>query len=79
MRARKTAMEAAVQKSTRAPCADCKRRAVGCHSACPDYSEYKKQVSAARCEIMNRNRADMINDRYKGDKCVRILRKEQRK
>lgn len=39
-----------------APCLDCKRRTVGCHSVCEDYSEFKteqKKVAEAKLEYIN--------------------------
>lgn len=64
MKARKTAIEMGLERSIKSPCAECKRRFVGCHSACTDYGSYKKRLSAARQEVTKRNSGALMMDRY---------------
>lgn len=78
MRSRKTAIEWGIERANDAPCFECKRRAVGCHSACVDYNGYKKQVSDARRDAVQRNIGLMAADWYKIEK-VRKNKKRERK
>lgn len=65
MRSRKTAIEMAAEAKNKAPCMECKRRAVGCHSACIDYGAFKKRLSNAQREMVERNKKDILEDGYK--------------
>lgn len=62
-----------------APCKDCKRRAVGCQSACTDYTEYKKQLAAARAEDFKAHGGDMIFHAYAARSRYRHLKEKRRK
>ena len=56
------------------PCYQCPRRAVNCHSRCPDYAQYRKlwdQISAARDAERRMDSADA----ERGDKIRRDVRK----
>lgn len=55
------------------PCYKCPRRAVNCHSRCPDYAQYRlcDQISAARDAERRMDSADA----ERGDKIRRDVRK----
>lgn len=79
MKARKTAIEIGLERSIKAPCAECKRRFVGCHSDCTDYGSYKKRLSIARQDQMQRNKGDIMIDLYKDDNRKKYRKKEKEK
>lgn len=74
MKSRKTCVEMAAENRTHAPCKECKRRAVGCHSDCVDYGEYKKRLKQTQQDLTARNRHDIMSDHYKKENRERIER-----
>lgn len=47
-------------KVNKAPCRNCDKRKVGCHSTCPDYISYDKQNQINRDERYKRLTKDLI-------------------
>lgn len=42
----------------RAPCKDCKKRAVGCHGTCEDYICFKKKAEEEQAAVRKENDPD---------------------
>lgn len=63
MTVKRVALDACAKKH-HAPCKDCKRRAVGCHSSCEDYALYRKKYDAAKVEACKGCRAEVSADAY---------------
>ena len=78
MRSRKSAIDMASERRTKSPCMECKRRAVGCHSACVDYGDYKKRLKQARQDMVDRNRRDILDDHYKKANRERLEKEHKR-
>lgn len=58
------------------PCKDCERRAVGCHSTCPDYAEYKNKLDHKNdAAAVRRVRDDAVIGYYKDQ----VKKRERRK
>lgn len=71
---RSRAIEVAAYKKVDAPCKECKRRAVGCHSACVDYAGYKKQLKGAIYDMRSSAGKDILTDNYITDNRKRMKR-----
>ena len=57
-----------------APCKDCERRHVGCHSECDDYDKYIK-IKKERSAQIRKNRNDiLLVDGYEQKKARRLKR-----
>lgn len=67
MRSVKTGIEMAAEAKTKAPCMECGRRAVGCHSGCAEYAAFRARLSDARRDMVERNKKDILEDDYKFD------------
>lgn len=75
---RSSAINTGVAIKNLPPCGGCKRRAVGCHSACVDYASYKKRLAEAKAEIVGSNQhEDFIVD-YKIENKKRLERKRKK-
>lgn len=59
----KEALDSCFRKH-QAPCKDCTRRVVGCHSACEDYAQYRKRYDAARVDALKGCQAEVSADTY---------------
>lgn len=57
------------------PCGECKRRAVGCHSACIDYTAYKRRLKKTKADTMARNKGGIVTDDYRTEQRKRMERK----
>ena len=60
----------------KAPCKNCDKREIGCHSSCRDYISYKEKADALR-EKINFEKAKHYGSRYFSDKKT-ITRKLER-
>ena len=75
MRSRTTAIAMGSERDIKSPCMACKKRKIACHSDCVDYGAYKKRLKDARAQMMERNRGDIFEDKYKFVSRDRIERK----
>lgn len=61
-----------------APCADCQKRYVGCHSDCEDYKTWKsEQMSVAEDKRKRKNETSMLNS-YTAAQKAKYLRKPKK-
>lgn len=57
------------------PCKGCEDRAVGCHSSCERYKQYKAELAAAKAELYGKQQENIMI----GDVISRSVKKTRRK
>ena len=57
------------------PCKGCEDRAVGCHSGCERYKQYKAELAAAKAELYGKQQENIMI----GDVISRSVKKTRRK
>ena len=64
----------------KAPCKDCPDRAVGCHSTCTKYQEFRKQQDAENEAIKKHNEQQVVLSKgsWTGDSYFRRGRRKKR-
>lgn len=57
------------------PCFECKKRHVGCHSECEEYSEFTKNLAMYHSMIRTAVNSDASIKSYHVDKALRLKKK----
>ena len=60
-----------------APCLDCPDRKVGCHSECPKYAEFKREVDESRAMVNKALMAEGKIARYVKENVARTKKNSQ--